>query len=95
MAGMDETVENEVIVLINRLPEPFMMSQHHDPLVCLLWVEDIPAFDILRDAAQPGEIRSRFLRCTVNHLVDGRFGKACCLSVLVLAKVLGAWEVFR
>ena len=55
MAGKDKLVENEIVVLIDRLPEPSAMTRHLDPRMCLLWVQDVPALDKLRDAIQIGE----------------------------------------
>ena len=70
-------MEDRVIALVDRLPKSFAMARHLDHLVWLLRVVDVPAFDKLRDTIQIGETRSRFLRCTVKHLVDSRFGQAC------------------
>ena len=70
-------MENGVVVLVDRPPKPFAMTRHFDDLVWLLRVVDIPTVDKLRDAVQIGETRGRLLRCTVDHLVDGRFGQAC------------------
>src|ERR1700679_533487 len=50
-------VQNRIVVLVDRLPEPFAVARHLDHLVRLLWIEDIPAFDKLRDAIQAGEVR--------------------------------------
>ena len=59
MAGEDKPVENEIVVLIDRLPEPSVMTRHLDPRMCLLWVEDVPTLNKLRDAVQIGERRGR------------------------------------
>ena len=57
MASKDKPVENEIVVLIDRLPEPSVMTRHLDPRMCLLWVQDVPALDKLCDAVQIGERR--------------------------------------
>ena len=53
--GKDKPVENMVIDLVDRLPEPFAMARHLDHLVWLgiLRVIDIPAFDELTARRHP------------------------------------------
>ena len=75
MAGKHKSVENGIVVLVDRLPEPFPMTRYLDCLIWLLWVVDIPSFHKLRNTIQIGEGRGRLRRCTVKHLVDGRFGQ--------------------
>ena len=74
-------MENRAIALIDAplktCCDDSTLTRHFDHLVRLSRVVDIPTIDKLPDAIQIGETRGRLLRCTVNHLVDGRFGQAC------------------
>ena len=62
-------MENGIVVLIDRLAKSFTMSQHLGLFVWLLWIQDIPAIEKLRDTVQIGQMRGRLL-CTENLLVD-------------------------
>ena len=84
MTSQDKPVENGVIVLVDRPPEPFAMTRHLDHLVRLLRVVDVPTVDKLRDAVQIGKTRGGVICCTVKHLVDSRFGQACARTPGIL-----------
>ena len=75
--GKHKPVENRVIVFVDSPPKPFAMTRHFDHLV---W----PTGDKLRDTIQIGETRGRLIHCTVNHLVDSRFGQACARTPGIL-----------
>ena len=52
MAGKSETMENGVVVLVDRPPESSTMTRHLDRPVGLLWIEDIPSIDETCHAVQ-------------------------------------------
>jgi len=91
MTGKDWSVENRIILLIDWLPKPFTVTGHLDYFVQELRIEYIPAIDNLCNAIQVSQMRGRFLRGIVDHLVDSRFGQArACPPRILQNEGLGA-----
>jgi hypothetical protein len=62
MTGKDEPVEHKIIILVDRLADPFTMTRHLDHAVWLLWIKDASSFDKLCDTTQIDGTRGRILR---------------------------------
>jgi len=77
-------VENGIILLTDRVPEPFTVTGHLDHFVRQLRIEYVPAIDKLYHTIQVSQMRGQFLRGAVDHLVYDRFGQGCARPPRIL-----------